>query len=98
MDLEPDNSFLVMAPLVDGTLRGRVADFQSEHCLVGPGAGLEKSPVRRGRDEDIVEARGRRARRRVDESVRHSEARGQVDPLAIVVRPEKLSVARVAGL
>ena len=91
-DLDAHHVGLRVAMLIDRRPGFRIADFEHQHCLVGPRSGGEKGLVRRWVDEDVVEhlvAGGGRA-------VAHAQARGQVDPLAVVLWEVHLSVRRVA--
>ena len=94
VDLEPHPvGSLVVAFLVDRAFPFSHALLQHQHRLVGPSPGLDKDLVRRRVDEHVIEhVMVCALRSRV---VTHIESRGEIDPLAIVLRQFQLAVARV---
>src|SRR6185295_3835067 len=48
---------LKVAAIIDRSFTGRRAEFENEHCFVGPYAGSHEGLVRRRRHEDVVKLR-----------------------------------------
>src|SRR5206468_974388 len=92
--LDTDQISLKMSIFVDRAVGLRRSEFQYEHCLVWPLAGLHESAVCLGCDKYVVEPRLGWAVGLLPRSVCHAQSGADPDPLAVVRRSHQLVVGR----